>query len=66
MLEKLAIWYLERINKSIILNCKFDKRLTIRVKNSVYHNHNHYITGTDFLFENGNRMILADSKELEE
>lgn len=64
MLEKVAVWYLRKKNVSVLLNCGFDKRVSIKMKNKVYHKDNHYISGTEFLFDDGNRFVL-EAKELE-
>lgn len=66
MLAKLAMWYLKSKGVSVILNCAFDRPITIRTKDKVYHQNNHYISGTEFLFADGNKHVFQKLEELEE
>lgn len=66
MLEKLAIWYLEKRNVSVILNCEFNKPISIKTKDKVIHSGNHYINGTKFQFKDGNSFEFRKVEELEE
>ena len=66
MLAKLAVRYLKRKDVSVILNCAFNRPITIRTKDTVYHQNNHYISGTEFLFANGNKHVFQKVEELEQ
>lgn len=66
MLEKLAVWYLRKKDVTVILNCKFNEPITIKTKGKVYHHCNDYISGTAFLFANGNKLVIQKLEEMEE
>lgn len=66
MLVKLAIWFLNKKNVTVMINCKFRKVLTIGVKNNVYHENNEYVGGTTFSYENGAKYILPSVEEMDE
>ena len=65
MLSKLAAWYLKKKNVTVILNCSFNEAITIRTKDKVYHQNNHYINGTEFLFRDGSKHVFQKLEEWE-
>lgn len=65
MLAKLAVWYLKKKNVTVILNCKFNEPITIKTKDKVYHQYNDYISGTEFLFADGNKHVFQKLEEME-
>ena len=66
MLEKLATWYLTKKNVTVILNCKFNEPISIRTKDKIYRQNNDFVSGTEFLFADGNKFVLESLGESEE
>lgn len=53
ILRKLAIWILRKTDTSVIISCKPEKPVRIRVRNTLRIYDNEFPSGTTFVFNNG-------------
>lgn len=59
MLRKLAIWILRKTDTSVIISCKPEKPVRIRVRNTLRIYDNDFPAGTTFVFNNGEEHIFG-------